>query len=154
MQPWLLYRKQFRFMASSGWISFPCVKKIVTHISPNLLSIKFTPLIARSMGPTGPKWAPCWPHELCYLGCYENSLANKRNGTSLTYSLTKFQWNSILTLVWSLAYRGSTAAVPVTPRVRFSLHLAKKQYHIIGRSINRPDHFKTFGILFVNLMCS
>ena len=20
------------------------------------------------MGPTGPRWAPCWPHELCYLG--------------------------------------------------------------------------------------
>ena len=19
-------------------------------------------------GPTGPSWAPCWPHELCYLG--------------------------------------------------------------------------------------
>ena len=33
------------------------------------------PLIARFMGPTwahlgptGPRWAPCWPHELCYLG--------------------------------------------------------------------------------------
>ena len=22
------------------------------------------------LGPTGPWWAPCWPHELCYLGCY------------------------------------------------------------------------------------
>ena len=22
------------------------------------------------MGPTGPRWAPCWPHKLCYLGCY------------------------------------------------------------------------------------
>ena len=21
-----------------------------------------------NMGPTGPRWAPCWPHELCYLG--------------------------------------------------------------------------------------
>ena len=20
------------------------------------------------MGPTGPRWAQCWPHELCYLG--------------------------------------------------------------------------------------
>ena len=37
------------------------------------------PLIARFMGPTwgqhgahlgptGPRWAPCWPHESCYLG--------------------------------------------------------------------------------------
>ena len=22
------------------------------------------------LGPTGPRWAPCYPHELCYLGCY------------------------------------------------------------------------------------
>ena len=21
-------------------------------------------------GPTGPRWAPCWPHEPCYLGCF------------------------------------------------------------------------------------
>ena len=25
------------------------------------------------LGPTGPRGAPCWPHELCYLGLYENS---------------------------------------------------------------------------------
>ena len=36
---------------------------------------KLTSLIARFMGqhgahlgPTGPRWAPCWAHELCYLG--------------------------------------------------------------------------------------
>ena len=35
-------------------------------------------LIARLMGPTwahlgpsGPRWAPCWPHELCYLGGFK-----------------------------------------------------------------------------------
>ena len=22
------------------------------------------------LGPTGPRWAPCWPHELCYLGYF------------------------------------------------------------------------------------
>ena len=25
------------------------------------------------LGPTGPRWAPCWPHELCYLGGYQDS---------------------------------------------------------------------------------
>ena len=23
---------------------------------------------AAHLGPAGPRWAPCWPHELCYLG--------------------------------------------------------------------------------------
>ena len=23
-----------------------------------------------NLGPTGPRWAPCWPHELYFLGCY------------------------------------------------------------------------------------
>ena len=38
-------------------------------------------LIARFMGPawahlgpTGPRWAPCWPHEFCYLGYYSVAL--------------------------------------------------------------------------------
>ena len=22
------------------------------------------------LGPTGPSWGPCWPHELCYLGLF------------------------------------------------------------------------------------
>ena len=22
------------------------------------------------LGPTGPRWAPCWPHKVCYLGCF------------------------------------------------------------------------------------
>ena len=41
----------------------------------NLFKIEETTLIARFMGPTwahlgptGPRWAPCWPHEPCYLG--------------------------------------------------------------------------------------
>ena len=25
------------------------------------------------LGPTGPRWTPCWPHELCYMGYYGNS---------------------------------------------------------------------------------
>ena len=29
------------------------------------------------LGPTGPRWAPCWPHELCYLGWYHPSYNDK-----------------------------------------------------------------------------
>ena len=26
--------------------------------------------VGAQVGPTGPRWAPCWPHELCYLWCF------------------------------------------------------------------------------------
>ena len=31
------------------------------------------------LGPTGPRWSPCWPHEPCYLGYrFRRLLADKR----------------------------------------------------------------------------
>ena len=29
-----------------------------------------------NMGPTGPRWAPCWPHELCYLGVASKAMTH------------------------------------------------------------------------------
>ena len=28
------------------------------------------------LGPTGPRWAPCWPHELCCLGSFVRTIYN------------------------------------------------------------------------------
>ena len=36
------------------------------------LITKFMGPTCGPMGPTGPRWAPCWPHELCYLGWWLN----------------------------------------------------------------------------------
>ena len=38
------------------------------------------------LGPTGPRWAPCWCHELCYLGgfCY--------NGITLNWYFEMIYW--------------------------------------------------------------
>ena len=38
--------------------------------------------------PTGPRWAPCWPHELCYLGCH----LLKGNFTENTKDIN--EWNA------------------------------------------------------------
>ena len=47
-------------------------------------------LIARFMGPTwgplgptGPRWAPCWPHEPCYLGVHVNKTLPKCTDTGV-----------------------------------------------------------------------
>ena len=40
-----------------------------------------------NMGPTGPRWAPCWPHELCHLVSHsllQESMMPSINDTSLT----------------------------------------------------------------------
>ena len=29
------------------------------------------------LGPTGPRWALCWPHELCYLGILKSALLRR-----------------------------------------------------------------------------
>ena len=35
------------------------------------------------LGPTGPRWAPCWPHELCYLGPILHTCMINWNGIAL-----------------------------------------------------------------------
>ena len=38
------------------------------------------------LGPVGPIWAPCWPHEPCYQGTYPHSMSNTCIRTSHTAS--------------------------------------------------------------------
>ena len=50
-----------------------CVKyhNILDHIIMALYCINNCPyskVHGANMGPIGPRWAPCWPHGLCYLG--------------------------------------------------------------------------------------
>ena len=55
-------------------------------------SMRKTTLIARFMGPTwgptGPRWDPCWPHELCYQGTSCSS--------TVGFSLTNTPWWMLL----------------------------------------------------------
>ena len=71
-------------------------------------------LIERSMGrhhgahlgPTGPRWAPCWPNELCYLGIVAVSIPFQWSSGTLTHwNQTKMSAISKMTfkinfLVW------------------------------------------------------
>ena len=79
----------FRFVWIQGHLLFVCffallswkrckkmnrrTKLRVAHIKPSLITRFMGPTWAH-LGPTGPRWAPCWPHELCYLGCISNDM--------------------------------------------------------------------------------
>ena len=55
-------------------------------------------LIARFMGPTWPRWSPCWPHEFCYLGSYWFWWACKDDAISRRNDYT--YWLKSILLYW------------------------------------------------------
>ena len=67
----------FWYKVMHGGIFVSCIVGIVRWIHHVCSSSVYhiTTLIARflgpkwaHLGPTGPMWVPCWPHELCYMG--------------------------------------------------------------------------------------
>ena len=56
---WLMLWYQF-YQSVFSW-SF--VQECITCVIPD------SKVHGAHLGPTGPRWAPRWPHELCYLGC-------------------------------------------------------------------------------------
>ena len=46
------------------------------------------------LGPTGPRWAPCWPHELCYLGLYH--LLRRKHVRNIHMWLATWIWCGIM----------------------------------------------------------
>ena len=54
------------------------------------------------LGPTGPRWAPCWPHELCYLGSFSSERAHNVGSMAvmLRFNLFLSAWMSCWTNSW------------------------------------------------------
>ena len=87
----------------------PGQRNLEVNISnSSVLNEELDTLIARFMGPTwahlgptGPRWAPCWPHELCYLG----RLTSVFQLLLFFWFISGLQWFSIasigrMTLFW------------------------------------------------------
>ena len=56
------------------------------------------------LGPTGPRWAPCWPHEHCYLGILWN-LRQAAFRVSMMITFFCQWWILIGTCTWLTASR-------------------------------------------------
>ena len=50
-------------------LPIPCTQAIRTSQIAKLMGPTWAHL-----GPVGPRWAPCWPHESCYQGCLKLGL--------------------------------------------------------------------------------
>ena len=70
------------------------------------LIARFTGQHGAHLGPTGPRWAPCWPHEPCYLGGLSRGIHQPA-----VIPLTKAHWWFIfsLLLVWTSCWTNSWA---------------------------------------------
>ena len=72
------------------------------------------------LGPVGPKWAPCWPHEPCYQGM--------RQGThAFTYAST--EWKSPKHSFAGMLYG------------RFRINASAIFWYILGRKVHHPHSF-------------
>ena len=59
------------------WHSVPNRWAVMGNIVPNALSEQVLgKQHGAHLGPTGPRWAPCWPHGLCYRGLYQSLSGN------------------------------------------------------------------------------
>ena len=50
------------------FVSYGYICHNATRCSKGPWSQGWWGILGSHLGPTGPRWAPCWPHELCYLG--------------------------------------------------------------------------------------
>ena len=66
-----VYPKVYANRLCSGVFCYASMIPDFPHTLPAYTLIaKFMGPTWAHLGPTGPRWAPCWPHESCYLGMY------------------------------------------------------------------------------------
>ena len=112
------FNKMFNKQPSSGWfemthmwlrwylhwmtsgMAWKTLRYVCSSTRNGHLGLSVATLIARLMGPTWgpsgadrPRWAPCWPHELCYLGKYPLYLWHIKIFTGNLNTVARHQWH-------------------------------------------------------------
>ena len=64
------------------------------------------------LGPTGPRWAPCWPHELCSLGTLNHSIATPKG---VFYEVPVFHYGYKKSYRPNLITAGAVIILCITP---------------------------------------
>ena len=77
------------------YASSAIVNPLITwkHNSPVSENLPDSKVHGANMGPVGPRWAPCWPHEPCYYTCvdpiimfvFDSCLFNQASATLVPY---------------------------------------------------------------------
>ena len=85
------------------------------HFSISLIA-KFMGPIWAHLGPTGPSWAPCWPHELCYLGLFSWRWISHTCSISMSrnYINTNPYWCFLKSIKYKVGYQSDVLRVHLT----------------------------------------
>ena len=54
------------------------------------------------LGPTGPMWAPCWPHEICYLEYVADMLICANTARNMTNRFSASAFPNAIRMPWDL----------------------------------------------------
>ena len=108
-----------------------CVMHTYCSVHLSYWSPLISTLIARFIGPTwahlgmtGPRWAPCWPHEPCHLGSFPISRFPKWT----TLLLTMYWWeiNDSPAWFWGWMYFITFCNIPLTIHPIFMTYIHTK----------------------------
>ena len=106
------------------------------------------------LGPVGPKWAPCWPHEPCYQGCHYMNRCCPRSVSP--YGMA---WPQCVTRIYiskQLIIGISCILWPFHFRSYFSLHivqLCSKSVHAFSFWLLGMYSFQSPLVTLVNYIC-
>ena len=93
-------------------------------------------------GPTGPRWAPCWPHEPCYLGCYGRLHYNRLCNViilSFVNSKLKFVLRKHMGSLYALTNRW----------LMINIWISKPGYHWFSYDQHKATIWTNDGILWI-----
>ena len=108
-----------------------CLWHAIVNIT---LIARFTGQHGAHLEPPGPRWGPCWPHELCYLGSHGNSLASTRC-QAITWT------NGDLLLIAPLR----TSSAILYSKFSFRMHWMPLIQTIFGCQLDEPYGFHACG---------
>ena len=78
------------------------------------------------LGPTGPRWAPWWPHELCYLGRnWQKYVLTEYVLSSMCLSLKECKTGTVS----FCHYNPTDGSIRKLSWIRFNCHIVSISYH-------------------------
>ena len=90
------------------------------------------------LGPTGPRWAPCWPHELCYLGWHSVHSMNY----AYYWCLSRIIWEVVLGWIAQLFLKNIHLSCYLPCYFIFEIHkiFSDKFVHSLNLFVFNCDH--------------